>query len=817
MMRQCKFHHLIAIAAAVLATACSDNDTPFYNGTGQLAVNVTVDAPAGLPDEYLPQPGDFAITLTSVASGAAHSWPSLTEFTQEARYIAGPYQVSARHGEPLGPRGWETPVFSGETEVSLTEGTLTTAEITAKMESAMLRLSPSESFSSRFSDTKIELYSRETAPLETDATAIGLLFPTPGPIDLYMTVDNGNDKRLNLRIARDIAARKASLSDIALDYSENTICVSVNRTEAGKIALTDELFATRAPIVTTSLQKASLREQQRPDAPFTFTVDPAAQLDEVTLTIASTSLRSDGAPAEIDLMKPDADGRAWLAENGVALPTEFSSSFTIDLTPLLDHLDYNPGGINTSVFAVKATDIAGRASIGAESAITTLPVDLTVKEISPVVLGLNRIRVVVTSPDGSPTPLIRLAAGETLLQIDKTEDLGNGDYALTASVAEGDGPVDLKIYYNGRLMHTVSVERVSPVYEVEADPFASAVALRITPDDPSLRDIILDNLNVWVNGNRVPVYIRDRELNTLTIIGLQPQKSYTVATGMASDKPSQSIGIVTEADRQLPNNDFEDVKNNIKWENLPSGGRYSQNYVEIYNCQNHTSLDYWTPATWASVNAKTFDRGAANANTWYVQPSCISVTDAYSGDYAVELRAVAFDPKGPEIPPYLQESEPFTRYSRNIPEIGYRAAGRLFLGTYSYNRATMTETYTEGIPFTSRPMSLNGVYRYVPSRADLQDSGTATITVFGTVDGQERVIAAATAKLRVAYTYTAFHLPLTYTLFGIKATRVKVMFSTSDCAADIKAETAAVKTYPDPSTATSIGSRLWLDNITLAY
>ena len=117
----------------------------------------------------------------------------------------------------------------------------------------------------------------------------------------------------------------------------------------------------------------------------------------------------------------------------------------------------------------------------------------------------------------------------------------------------------------------------------------------------------------------------------------------------------------TEEAQQLPNPDFEDVKfSSIKYANMLSGGRYSQNTVEIYNLQNRTSFDLMTPTAWANVNDKTFCLDASNHNTWYMAPSTYTVEDAYSGAYAVRLDCVGYDLDGPEIPDYLQTSLPFT-------------------------------------------------------------------------------------------------------------------------------------------------------------
>ena len=81
----------------------------------------------------------------------------------------------------------------------------------------------------------------------------------------------------------------------------------------------------------------------------------------------------------------------------------------------------------------------------------------------------------------------------------------------------------------------------------------------------------------------------------------------------------------------------------------------------------------------------------------------------------------------------------------------------------------------------------------------------------------EIILAAGSVQLEPSTGYTAFSIPLTYSRFGIKATRVKVMASSSRFTGNLHAETANIITLPDPVRGASTGSRLRLDNLTFAY
>lgn len=240
--------------------------------------------------------------------------------------------------------------------------------------------------------------------------------------------------------------------------------------------------------------------------------------------------------------------------------------------------------------------------------------------------------------------------------------------------------------------------------------------------------------------------------------------------------------------------------------------------VAIFNWQNHETFEMQEPKEWANTNAKTFNAGSKNHNTWYMQPSVFTVTDnIHSGNFAVCLRSVGFDTDGEAIPDYTQTGEPYLKYSPIVPRISSRAAGKLFLGSYAFNPSTLEEVYNDIVPWGSRPVSLNGYYRYNPSGNDPSDAGVALVEVYGKVDGEVKMIASASVYLPVANSYTAFSANLNYEHFGVEATGIKVMFASSHSTGTIAEETANIETVDDAVKACSTGSTLWLDHVNLSY
>ena len=316
--------------------------------------------------------------------------------------------------------------------------------------------------------------------------------------------------------------------------------------------------------------------------------------------------------------------------------------------------------------------------------------------------------------------------------------------------------------------------------------------------------------------------VRHVDEGIIVVGGLNEKTTYQLTTSLYENPVEPShftlpIRIRTEICGQLPNSGFEEVETGLVYANLPAGGRYSQNIVDIYNQQNYVSYDLYMPKKWTTVNAKTFCKKASNHNTWYMQPSAYTITDVAEGAFAVTIQSTSWDLNGEQIPNYRQTGTPYVNYNKNIPNITHRAAGRLFLGDYKFNSESLTEVYTEGIAFTSRPTSLNGYYKYVPCVNDISDCGIVLVEVVGKVEGKDEIISRTLHELPAAVSYTAFSVPLAYEKFGIKATSIKVMFASSKNYGSIEEESASVVTFSDVVTSTSHGGELSIDGLTLSY
>lgn len=91
------------------------------------------------------------------------------------------------------------------------------------------------------------------------------------------------------------------------------------------------------------------------------------------------------------------------------------------------------------------------------------------------------------------------------------------------------------------------------------------------------------------------------------------------------------------------------------------------------------------------------------------------------------------------------------------------------------------------------------------------------VTLYGRVDGVLVAIASAVGRLYPSTTNATFSVPITYGIFGVKAEAITVMLSSSYDIGTIDYESTHIHTTPDPLSASSTGSVLEVDNITLSY
>lgn len=829
----------LTLAASILAlTSCTDDTGDYARGTGAIEVKVTIDNSvtsdhAGIETPASPALAEFSVRLSDVGGAYSHTWKSFDDFPQNDNYQVGAYQVEAYVGS-IYQEGFDCPYFYGETRLTVIEGKVTSADVTATLANTMVSIEYSDAFRARFTACSATLHSEGGNYIDYPSEETRPVYLRPGNIDLGLTLTDMKGRTVSFQPATIPQAKARNHYRITLDIDGDNITVSYDpklSTDDVTIPLSDHLFDGQSPTVSlsgfTSQEALHLTEGENVKSPLVMTLNSPAGMKQVTLTVQSPQLLAEECPDEINLLDMSAETRSFLTAHGLEW------SFTgqggnIDFTRLVNSLKYDTDRNSSSRFMVVVKDMLTRVNTPAMLNVVVEPVDLSVTSVSPAMIGVNRATITVSCPSADIERNIRVEAlgadGVTWspMTIESITPTDGSLYRINVQVPQGTAPLKARVIYCGNIKATFDIERVSPSYSLQVDAFASQAVIKVTADDASLTPTITETVNLFINNKSAAVLSRDTDNGLLTVIGLNPATGYSLTSTLLVDPTERdyttAIGFTTEGTPQIPNPDFERIKETIKMKGIPSGGRYSQNIVEIFNGQNMTDFLISTPTDgWANTNAKTCSTATRNRNTWYMQPSVMIVPDQADNGYGVKLTSVAYDLNGPAIPDYLQEGQPFSNYSRNIPQIAHRAAGRLFLGSYSFDPSSMTERYNEGVGFGSRPSALNGFYKYQPCTTAPSDRGLVTVEVIGVKDGKETVIASGRALLPIATDYTAFAIPLSYKQFNVKATRLKVMIASSAAIGTIDEESRNIVTYSDPVTSSSTGSQLWIDNLSLSY
>lgn len=295
--------------------------------------------------------------------------------------------------------------------------------------------------------------------------------------------------------------------------------------------------------------------------------------------------------------------------------------------------------------------------------------------------------------------------------------------------------LDAPTFYTELVSHTDT----EAVLEVKSDKAFDASRLAM----------MVRNQGSWEADGTVTAY-------TDSDPGTYPHKATLKVTGLTPSEQYRMRGVydgrynaVTEAIFQTDGFQFEswssttlnDVQKGgrLGWKKtewkIGAGGKESSGYDK----ENvSVTVDEPTDGYWATVNKKTAAAGFSPWNSWYVVPSTLKIADGVSGN-AARLRSVAWDNRGPAVPdamPATYPDEPqwawsdpninrSTRADVTPPDLSqcFRAAGKLFLGTYSCihdpSGGAPHKGYSEtGLRLRSKPVALSLKYRFQPYGSD---------------------------------------------------------------------------------------------------
>ena len=834
------------LAIILCLCSCSSEDSPTITGSGFIELNISSNPNVLYSSQNLiqeatiiPQPEDYTLKISKIDGSISQSWESFKDFPQNMPTQIGSYRLTATYGD-IDSEGFDCPYYEGSTTIQVAENSTSNANIECKLANSMITLSYTDEFKAFFDNFSTQIHCEGGAYITYDKNETRPLYIKPGKISLITSLTK-NGVSTSFQPAELTNVVPQHHYHITLDVEDNAdgngiLIISFDDNSVAKdlsINLTDELLNAPAPEISTvgfnNDETIEISEGITPSKPIIANIYAKSGLERLTLTTKSKALIENGFPQEIDLLNASNEQISLITTMGLKISDRNSDSpqeIQLDFSNLLSNISLTDNINDISTFTIIAKDKYTKVNNPVKFNASITPIEISATGLPQAVIGIEEVALQLTSSKSiNPSKLEFKALNDkndwVKCNIDDIKETNINSYFINLSIPSGGNDVPLNVIYNGIIKSTITVSRVSPQFSIEVDAYANKALIKINAENESLTQIITQKLKIFANDFEPAILNRDTSNGIVSISGLKPKTSYlvkgTLMKGNPNAKYSNIVRITTESKQEVPDGDFEEDKERINCI-LLCGGKYSQTHMPIYNQQNKTSIKVFTPKNnWATVNDKTFCESSTNLNTWYLQPSAAIVFDAKSGLRAMKLTSVAWDTHGEEIPNYVQEIGSYKPYNENIPNISYRAAGKLFLGDYAFDAKSNSESYTQGVPFISRPTALNGYYKYTPGALQLHDKGIVKVSIINKSIDSEIEIAHGEFLFSGNSDYVSFNVPLSYKSFGIKATHLRIMFASTSNIGSIEDETMKIVTTDDSPSATSIGSELWIDNLTFSY
>lgn len=825
---------LVCVCAWMVVGGCTSDTGDVRTQQGYLDVEATVNAVFMMSDgkEYVtpaaltPEAGKLGLTV-SCGAEYSHRWASLAEYNSEESVTAGTYDIRLEgRASASGPR------FGATAQAVVQPGSQTVAHVECGALDAMTIITTRNTVQSAYTLESVTVHS------ETDnyskITAEGTpaaVYSTPGSISLYAGLSSPEGKKvlLSLQGTTDIDAAHGVQWDMSC--SPEAITMTAPGLPTMTADITPAIFDTEMPVITPA--------GFTPGTPVEC-VEGITLAEKVTMKVASerplkslyvsTNIHTKGnedIKAAYDLLNLTASDNDFLNSNG--LHFEISSdglNAVIDFTGAIENTAM--AASTETQFNVMAVNDLQLCSEPMTLDVRTTMVNLTLSDIQPAALGVNKAKMHIhaDADDIERQDFSIYALDDGHLRgaecpILDWKKLSAQDAEVTFMIPDGGEPVKIGVDYLGLQKAEATVERCAPEYTVEIDAFATTALLNFKAETEEIEHALTQYATFMIDGQKASVWHRYENRHIVLLNGLTGNTKYTLQICAGGDAPDKKTVFVTEKVENLPGGDnFGDWRVLFDVKDIPSGGRYSSTFLSIVNHQNYANFKVeWPKKHWASINAKTFDRTSRNINTWYLQPSAKMVVTP-SGSRAIELTSVGWSHDGAEIPDYVQKEGESLPYNNNVPRNVNRSAGRLFLGSYDYNSFSGTGEIREGLPFTSRPSSLNGFFKYLPDLTRNDDTGYVRVQLVNRgADGTERIIAEGRYVFYTSPDYRAFNVPLEYESYGVKATHIKIMFASSVHTDSDVAQpgdiTVPVTAYPEKGA--YVGSTLWVNNLSLSY
>ena len=831
---------LLTVAASMGFASCSD-ESPWSGSDTEGGISLDFSADARVMRKtraddsvspVVPSGELFAVNLAKSDGSYSKDWSSVEAFNREASFPIGDYTITAYYGD-IDREGFNNPYYKGQTDVHVSPGAETQAQIVATLANAMVSIRYTDEFREYFSaySASVQTEGHQWVVFAQDETRPAYIAPSEVKLDLKLTNSEGKDVTIQPASFTAVARHhyvvtlglQNSGGDVALDvqFDDDVVAETVN------VSLGDELFSAPAPSVT-----AKGFDPQTPVEAFEyaaaslkpeFHVFSYGGLKSATLNVISENGYAPAFGRSVELVNADALTQQRLASEGVDCAGFFRNvdkMGVVDLSKFIEHL---PAG--TYTVQLQVVDAMTRTSepLSMQVKINSvefafgdpLPLEFMASEVS-VDINTNcpdiKNKLTFQVPDANNRMVnaqIKSVTEVTGTQGVKTRAAGLHTFRYVLALPiQGSSAIDVTATLGNRTIEQ-QVAVTAPEYTITPDAFANMVVLKIEGESDAATKTIFENVRFYNNGTEIPSsnITHVASSNYVTISGLTPGVTYVALKAKVGAFEKAVPQFTTELETGVTNGNFSAATETINFQNVEVGGQYQV----VIKYQLKANIVRSTPDNWATVNDLTCWGGSSTKNTWFLVPSTY-----VDGGVAV-IRSVGYHHNGTKP---ATSSHATRYYCQNAPSELQRAAGELFLGSYSFDGS---EHRTDGIAWASRPATLSFDYSYAPVGDEQAEAYIKVYGESGDVISQQTVYfgsAPQTTSKTVALPAYAFGKKPAKIALGFKSTKSGVTPSINIPSGSALNEGSGLgnkhigtNTYH----AVATGSKLIVDNVRLGY
>ncbi|MEG1617769.1 MAG: DUF4493 domain-containing protein [Bacteroidales bacterium] len=834
-----KTRSLLLLLCCILITAsCQKEEDGGKNGSMNLRLETNSEVietrAARLVEESVPDVSEFALELYK-GEHLINSWKNLKDFPADQFYPIGNYSIKAFHGSNV-EEGFDKPAFEGSQNFIIEDGKVTDVQVICYLANVKISTEYSESFKSYFRDYTTSVVSGVGTPVifKKDETRTAYMKPGALKITMALETSTGITSTLNVLDLSKTMPRTHYKLRFDVEAGSSTLLVSFDSAteeEPIQVDISDETLTATPPVFkTTGFESGQIVEQVEGMAPETDALSAIlyapARIASLLLTTQSECLSAKNWPASVDLAKADvATLSALEAEGllvkGVGASVNMEHFAMIDFKNLIENL-YALNGSSSHRFALVATDKNGNRSEELVLNVNSLDNRFDLLSVDSVELGNSEVMVSLQLK-GYPENVTFSYVGDfgTWQEVSETEVISSeGDLHR---IKISDIPMknfnrEMIARYGGKQSEKKEIKVLQPAVSMqvnEGDVWGAKAQLKLLCENPSNLEAVQKYSKVYLKKEGESTWNAHRQFTiadgVITLTALEGNTPYQVRISCL-EKPQESeyselVSFRTEAQTQLPNAGMENWFSN-------------KTDVNDKPITSNLNLVYWnkffpwsdsdeSTQGWNTMNQKTTSDGKAPSKflglptapyvgCCYVANSGTIPTEDSQFGRAALIRSVGWG-----------SGSTATGDNSTVKKTD---AGQLYLG--SYDKENQAPIY--GIPFQSRPSGVSFYYKYIPKNPD--DRFIAEMVV---LDEDDHVLAqyqipAAECGAVSAYTEKRIELDYNGEFAQHKAAKMYIRF-VSGTQLDVNTTNFDLPAFGNLSDAETVGSKLFIDEITLLY